>query len=194
MAYATYTTRALVCGSRDSFTSDRSYLLFTEDAGMVWAAARSVRMEKSKQRYGLQDFSLIRVSLVKGKTGWKIGSTEAIKNPFLSARSRSERALATYVVRQLRRYLQGEEPVRPIFNDVWQLLTSTEHWTTEDIPHVQSVYTLRLLNQLGYVSPSLPLVPLIEASDTSDAMHYFTPAIDSEIASVTKIAETASHL
>jgi len=89
MSYATYTTEALVCGSRNNNTSDRAYLLFTEEVGMIWASARSVREERSKQRYALQDFSLIRVSLVKGKSGWRIGSVEATCNPFMEARSRS---------------------------------------------------------------------------------------------------------
>ena len=38
---------------------------------MVLAAARSVREEKSRQRYALQEFALVRVSLIKGKSGWR---------------------------------------------------------------------------------------------------------------------------
>ena len=194
MAYRTYTTRAVVCGSRDSYTSDRSYLLFTEDAGMLWASARSVRMEKSKQRYGLQDFSCIRVSLIKGKTGWKIGSTEAVVNPFLRARSRSERALVTYLVRQLRRYVHGEESVRPLFADTWTVLSDLALVNVEDIDILQSIYTLRLLYALGYVDSSKELMSLLEPIDSLQALSFYTTALSSQIAIVTKKAETVSHL
>ena len=80
MAYATYTTQALVCGTFDRNTADRSYRLFTREFGMVWADARSVRLEKSKQRSALTDFSVVRISLVRGKAGWKIGSVIAQQN------------------------------------------------------------------------------------------------------------------
>ena len=56
MAYVTYTTLALVCGTFDQKTSDRSYMLFTREAGMLFASARSVREERSKQRYASTRF------------------------------------------------------------------------------------------------------------------------------------------
>jgi len=45
MSSRQYITKAIVCGSVQSMTSDKSYLLFTQELGMVWAQARSVRME-----------------------------------------------------------------------------------------------------------------------------------------------------
>jgi len=194
MAYATYHTRAIVCGSTDSYTSDRSYLLFTEAAGMVWANARSVRVEKSKQRYALQDFSILRVTLVKGKTGWKIGSVEALGNPFLSACSRSERALATAVTKQLRRYLHGEEPVRPVFHDVWSLFQIIVRSQEYDLSELEAVYTVRLLYQLGYVYPTADLRPIVAASDPVVALSYVTPATRTIMAQMTTTAETMSQL
>lgn len=56
MAYETYTTEALVCGTFNRNTADRSYLLFTREAGMLYADARSVREERSRQRYALRTF------------------------------------------------------------------------------------------------------------------------------------------
>ena len=63
MSYQTYTTEALVCGTYDRNTADRSYRLFARELGMLFADARSVRLEKSRQRMALSDFSLVRVSL-----------------------------------------------------------------------------------------------------------------------------------
>ncbi len=161
MAYATYTTEAIVCGSKDNYTSDRAYLLFTERAGMLWASARSVRVETSKQRCALQDFSIIRVSLVKGKTGWKIGSVEAIGNPFLRADDRASRTRVQMVIRALRRFLHGEEQVSAVFRDAKAALELLPGSTTDPVI-IEHVFMLRLLHTLGYVSSNVVFADLLE--------------------------------
>jgi DNA repair protein RecO len=160
MAYATYITEAIVCGSKDNYTSDRAYLLFTERAGMLWASARSVRTEASKQRYALQVFSIIRVSLVKGKTGWRIGSVEAIGNPFLRAHNRETRGQVQMVVLAIRRFLQGEEPAPHIFADARTALELMP--TAESARAVEHVFMLRFLHALGYVTPDTVFADVLE--------------------------------
>ena len=115
MAYATYTTKALVCGTFNRNTADRSYLLFTREAGMLYADARSVREERSRQRYALQDFSLVRVSLVKGKQSWKVGSIEAQKNYYSLAVENETRGSVVSLFRLLRRFVNCEEAAPELF-------------------------------------------------------------------------------
>lgn len=162
MAYATYITEAIVCGSKDSNTADRSYLLFTKDAGMLWASARSVREEKSKQRQALQEFSLVRVSLVRGKTGWRVGSVESEGNYFLRARERSERAFVQFVIRSLRRFLQGEEPVPAVFEDARRILAATSK--IKDFDQATDLWQLRLCDQLGYISRQPSFTALLDGT------------------------------
>jgi recombinational DNA repair protein (RecF pathway) len=118
MSYVTYTTEAIVCGSFDQNTADRSFLLFTKDAGMLFAVAKSVREERSLQRPALQDFSRIRVSLVKGKTGWRVGSVEAVSNDYALATTREMRGSVVALYRLLRRFIRGEEPVGDLYGVV----------------------------------------------------------------------------
>jgi recombinational DNA repair protein (RecF pathway) len=151
--YKTYTTDALVCGSKSSFTSDKSYLLFTRDAGMLWATARSVRVEKSKQRYALQDFSVIRVSLVKGKGGWRIGSVQALNNPFMEANARHSRTGVATIVKLLRRFLQGEEPHLSIYKDTSAALARMTEADAQACTDLEDQFTLRTLHALGYIAP-----------------------------------------
>ncbi len=152
MAYTTYTTDALVCGSRHHNTSDKSFQLFTRDAGMLFATARSVREERSKQRYALQDFTHARISIIKGKSGWKVGSAEALYNPFFESQSRKARGDITYIVKLLRRFLHGEEPNIKIFDDVISVFTHILTHTEIDNSVIKEIFTLRLLNNLGYVA------------------------------------------
>lgn len=150
MAYATYTTKALVCGTKNSNTADRSFLLFTRDAGMLFANARSVRQERSRQRYALQDFSLIKVSLVKGRGGWRIGSVEAIKNYYNTATSKEARGSVVRMFRLLRRFVQGEESNSELFDQLLKHLeaAAADH---DDREFLEQLNTLTILTELGYI-------------------------------------------
>jgi recombinational DNA repair protein (RecF pathway) len=194
MAYKTYTTEAIVCGSYNSNTADRSYLLFTEVAGMLYASARSVREERSKQRFALQDFSLVRVSLVKGKTGWRIGSVESLINPFLASSSRLERAVLRQIVLLLRRYVRGEEVVASVYLDtvaIWQSITSVN---AEHLSALQALYELRLLSTLGYVAPPPSLALLISEDSITELLPQCTKTEQATIQTLVAQAAEASHL
>ena len=116
MSYQTYTTEALVCGSFLHNTADKVFLLFTREAGMLYATAKSVREERSKQRFALQDFSLINVSLIKGKQGWRVGSVEVEMNYFAKAEGRSARGSVVLLFKTLRRFIHDEEPLQKLFD------------------------------------------------------------------------------
>lgn len=190
MSYQTYTTEAIVCGSNDSYTSDRSYLLFTREAGMLWANAKSVREERSKQRYALQDFSVIRVSLVKGKSGWRVGSVEAISNPFMEAKLRSARAGVSATIKLLRRFLHGEEPHISIYDDAVIALACMTTADESDLQDLQDQFMLRMLHGLGYIAPHATYNALLQAVDPWSVPQKLSPHATAAI----QKALTASHL
>ncbi len=150
MSYVTYTTEALVCGGFDQNTADRSFLLFTKEAGMLFAVAKSVREERSLQRPALQDFSRIRVSLVKGKTGWRIGSVEALQNDYSLAVSREMRGSVVLLYRLLRRFIRGEESVGDLYDVVVESL-DVLLLPLANRRMVELVAEVRILSLLGYV-------------------------------------------
>ncbi len=151
MSYQTYITDAVVVGSYASNTADKSYLLFTERAGMLYASARSVREERSKQRYALQDFSHITVTLVKGKAGWRIGSVESHENFYNDATTRGARGSIVRLTKTLRRYVHGEVPDA----DLYRIYVEALGVLVEDC-EPRAVYErcaeVRLLAELGYVA------------------------------------------
>lgn len=153
MAYVTYTTDALVCGTFDRNTADRSYRLFTRELGMLYADARSVRKESSKQRHALQDFSLIRVSLVKGKGGWKVGSVTEQKNYYAHATNKAARGSVVKIIRLLRRFLAGEEMQNDLFDECVTALEFFSARLTQRSCYEQ-VFIQRVLAQLGYIKAS----------------------------------------
>lgn len=150
MSYQTYTTEALVCGTFNRNTADRSYLLFTREAGMLFADARSIREERSKQRYAMQDFSYIRVSLVRGKSSWKIGSVEAKKNFYAMAVDKDSRGSIVSTFRFLRRFFSGEEPTPQLFDCIHQSLgVLVGELTNRTL--IEKSLQVKILTDLGYV-------------------------------------------
>ena len=192
MAYATYITEALVCGTFNRNTSDRSYLLFTREAGMLYADARSVRVEKSKQRYALQDFSLVRVSLVKGKRGWRVGSIEASKNYYHLATSKSTRGAVVSMFRLLRRFLKGEEVSVRLFDFVVDGLDVLGA-TSENSRFTSEVIQLRVMAYLGYVD-TRKIPDSVRDCQPKELLYFEDKAVSAVIDQLYAHAVTSSHL
>lgn len=192
MAYETYTTEALVCGTRDRNTADRSFLLFTREAGMLFADARSVREERSRQRYALQDFTYLRVSLVKGKAGWRIGSIEPLRNFYHEADSKEARGSVVSLVRLLRRFVHGEEAQPQFFDEVITSLESLLGKLSKRT-FVEQVVQVRLLGQLGYVD--MTYIPeSLRAASVIEIPDLYAKSFETGIAKLYAHAVKASHL
>lgn len=150
MAYQTYITEALVCGSYDRNTSDRSFLLFAREAGMVYAHAKSVREERSKQRYALQVCSHVRATLIRGKSGWKIAGVEAQQNLYALATTREARTFLRNIILLLRRVVHGETSYDEIFDDI---VSTSLHIAKYNPLKLEAILSLRILHSLGYIAP-----------------------------------------
>lgn len=170
MAYATYTTEAIVCGSYDRNGSDKQFRLFTKDSGMLFATARSVREERSKQRQALQDFSHVHVSLVRAKSGWRIGSVEAIFNSFVNAPNRKSRAQVVGAIKLINQFLQGEEAHPDVYKESLEFLQFTQTNHEFDTQNALLLFELRLLKELGYVHVTKNLSPLFELSESYETL------------------------
>jgi recombinational DNA repair protein (RecF pathway) len=192
MSYVTYTTDAIVCGTQNRNTADRSYLLFTREAGMLFATARSAREERSRQRYSLQDFSLVRVSLVKGKTGWRVGSISSQKNFYNEATDKYARGSVVSIYRLLRRFLSGEEANAELFDYVIAVLNQLVS-DTPDRHFVELVTQLHILGFLGYVDIKKIPHPLYEIAPDAIAEQYSQSRLH-EVTRLHNQAITTSHL
>ncbi|MBY0309779.1 recombination protein O N-terminal domain-containing protein [Patescibacteria group bacterium] len=166
MSYSTYTTEAIVCGTRDRNTTDRSFLLFTQSGGMLYAEARAVRRENSKQRHALQDFTRVRISLIRGKSGWRVGSVEALENYYANAVDREARGSVVGLVKMLRRFARGEEAMTEVYEFIkvaLAVLTQSQASRTFLDAYVQ----VHFLAYLGYVALGMLPAPLQHTNVTS---------------------------
>lgn len=189
MSYKTYTTEAIVCGSRANNTSDKSFLLFTRDSSMLWASAKSVREERSKQRFALQEFSLVRVSLVRGKSGWRIGSAESERNYFAESVSKEARAVVAGVVKLLRQFLHGEMTHAGVFEDVKAALLASGSLPPTEANQLIDLFAFRLLYRLGYVREHKDYIDFLTAP-----LWWTMGPLPPLAARVLEKAKEASHL
>lgn len=157
---------------------------------MVLATARSVREERSKQRYALQDFSFIRVSLVRGKGGWRIGSVENSGNVFSAAQTRAARAAVLRIVKLLRQFVHGEESHPALYDDVRAALTTLPALGAEQVPHLAAACTLRMLHKLGYIAAHDEYRAVLESDNWTDAPLPLPEKAERAI----EAAQKASHL
>ena len=192
MSYQTYTTEAIVCGTFNRNTADRSYLLFTKEAGMLYAEARSVREERSRQRFALQDFSLVRVSLIKGKATWKIGSIEVKMNFFMLATDKAARGSVVSLTRFLRRFYGTQEAAPALFDYMVSALECTAS-TLKEREFVEKVIQAHCFLSLGYVDEkTLPACAV--SSSLIDIESLYNADLTKLLSTTIEKAVATSHL
>lgn len=193
MSYRTYTTTAIVCGSYDRNQADRSFRLFTESFGLLFATARSVREERSRQRYALQDFSKLQVSLVKGKGGWRIGSVIDHGNAFLQAPNQAARIQIVRLVRVVNRYVHGPEEAGNLFPLLCKALHALGTGQVAFPENYAQGVELQLLYRLGYIAP-LPQWQTWIESPVQQFDHEWEPDFAAAVQTMVQTAGDVSQL
>lgn len=147
MAHKLHTTPAVVLQSAPTREADRIFWLLTQDLGLVVASAQSVREETSKMRYALTDLSHVRVTLVQGRTVWRITGAESVSSGLLSNKQQEVYGRIVALVRRV-------VPTDEVCTDVFRLLCNT-HSALKNHADMQSIEVLcvgRLLYATGYLS------------------------------------------
>lgn len=154
--YQKYQTDALVLGSRESGENDRVFALFTREFGLVRARASSVRSEKSRMRYALQNYSRVGLSLVRGKRGWRAAGAFATKG---ATGGPKNVAVFARIAELTTRLVHGEEKNEYLFAvlaETHDALMSTQGRFAlggrDILPTIEIVCVARVLYALGYLS------------------------------------------
>lgn len=147
-----YHTEGIILGSRNYGEAGKCFYIFTRELGMIYASAQGVRKMSSKLRYVLQDFSYVKIDLVRGKDFWRV--TSASKTNELEDFINKNEALGVFsnVARLLKRLLAGEDKNEILFDDLLRGLKVLEKSVSkEEIRNVEVLLVLRILHHLGYV-------------------------------------------
>jgi DNA repair protein RecO len=82
MSYNIYNTQGIILDSFGIKEADKFFRIFTRELGLIEATAQGIRKIESKNRYGLQDFSISDISLVRGREVWRITNVIPQENLF----------------------------------------------------------------------------------------------------------------
>lgn len=192
MAYETYTTDALVCGSYERLGAHKSIQLFTREAGMLFAVARSVREERSRQRFALQEFAELRVSLIRGRAGWRIGSVESRGSAYTRAKTRAARGSIVALTRLTRRFITGEESVPAVFDELTAALAAIAD-TSAASADCELLASVRMLRTLGYV-PASAVPQELDQIAYANVAEVLTPASRADLRRLIDEATVQSQL
>lgn len=154
MSHHLYTTEGFILGSVGTGESHLYITIFTREFGLVRAVARSARVEKSKLRYNLQEFSQSNISLVRGRDVWRItGAQEGINTYWHFGGNEEKIKILARISSLLKRLLHGEEKNEQLF-----LTISTgvkflreQNPDSEIIKNFEYLIVLKILSILGYV-------------------------------------------
>lgn len=164
MSHAVHTTHSLVLGSAPVQDADKLFWLLTEDFGLIFASAKSVREETSKLRYMLQDLAHARVSLVRGRGFWRITGAEEGGATQLPV---SRQAVFGRISALVRRLMPTEEENPAVFTIVTNAYDALLD-TSADEALIERLTVARLLYQLGYLSCTEEYKGCIDMVDISD--------------------------
>ena len=170
--YRIYTTEGIVLKGFATGEASKILAVFTRDLGLLYARAQSVREERSKLRYCLQDFSLGSFDLVRGKSGWRVTSAAGIRTlaDFRGERRREAQGILVRVSALLVRLLRGEEKDPALFEEV---VGAFARLGEREAPHgspkdFEALLVMRILSRLGYWGDDPVLSPFIHSFQIGD--------------------------
>ena len=160
MAYRHYETLGLVLSYSSQGEANRLYKVLTPDFGLILVLAQGVRLEKSKLRYNLQNYHLVKLNLVRGKEYWRLtGAEKEI------AANKDQVAFLHKISLILLRQIHGEEASGVIFSDLkqaWDLLAQEAKPAPSKLEDLEIFVIVRLLFSLGYLATGDLTEPIIK--------------------------------
>ncbi|HXK39812.1 MAG TPA: recombination protein O N-terminal domain-containing protein [Candidatus Paceibacterota bacterium] len=163
--YTKHHTRALVLSAYDAGEADKVYALLTPDFGKVYAKARGVRLHGARHKGALQPLSEAHVSLVRGKSGWRITNVTSHRSLYSELASDQMRFSALLrVMKLVRRLVAGEGSAEKVFSVISGFSDGLIRTlrppvaggeggdtTREDVSRAETLAVLRLFAVLGYL-------------------------------------------
>jgi DNA repair protein RecO len=184
MAHHVYQTPGIVLGGFGSDEASRFVYIFTRDLGLIGGTAQGVRLLKSKLRYSLQDLTYADVSLVRGKSSWKIVNARYRHNALHAFEERREHLLAfARIIALVKRLVRGEEKNEDLFvilTDAFTFLTEST-LSAQDAHNFECLVVLRILRSLGYLAHNQTLLLLTDSSEYTVEMLHEVERLKKEV-------------
>ncbi|KND48479.1 MAG: DNA repair protein RecO [Parcubacteria bacterium C7867-005] len=155
MSYNIYTTKGIVLSLLPIREADGLYTILSRDLGVIFARASGTRKENSKLRAGLEPLSLSSISLIKGKSNWRVTSSFLLKS--ISPLQKTNKDLAKSLFQALfllEKLVQGEEKHKELFDAIEDIFITSANLTedSDTALAIEIVLVSRILYHLGYLA------------------------------------------
>ena len=145
-------TEGIILESRNYGEAGKCYYVFTRDLGMIFASAQGVRKLSSKLRFVLQDYSYVKVDLVRGKEFWRLTSASKTNKLENLIKDKNKFVVFANILKLLKRLLAGEDANEILFTDLLNGLNILEKIEDQDqLQNIEVILVLRILDNLGYI-------------------------------------------
>jgi DNA repair protein RecO (recombination protein O) len=173
MSHTLYSTECIVLGSVDSGEANRYISLFTKEMGFVRAVAKSVREERSKLRYSLQNLSFTNATLVRGREVWRITGAEEVYSLHHEIKDDNNKLfIVTQILNLLERLLHGEEKNDYLFGTLSSSLEFIKEnkLDIEMLKNFEHLTVLRILYALGYIANKEEFGELLQLAEVNQEL------------------------
>lgn len=161
--HAIFHTEGIILKSRASREADKFFWIFTRDFGIIGADARGVRKGDSKLRTFLNDFSRVKISLVKTKIGWRITSVQSVL--FLETSGLYGKQIFAKSAQLIFRLCPRDEEHKDLYKDIISIFErKSEDFFVADFKNIELVSAIRILFHLGYIEHSASVLPFATGS------------------------------
>ncbi len=150
-----YRTEAIILSSRPSGESGKYLTVLSKEYGVLKIEAQAVRKNDSKLRQSIQDFSVVDISFVRGKTGNKLVNASFISNFYYEISNQKILKSISNIFRLVEKMIVDEEKDDSIFDlfiKINLILKDNLDCTDDFLKALEIISVYRLLSSLGYLS------------------------------------------
>lgn len=151
--YQIYQTEGIVLKNIDFGEANKYLFVFTKEFGLIKVAGQGLRHLKSKLRYGLQEFSIAQLSLVRGRSVWRMVNAICESNLYFSlAKDREKLIVVRRILNLLEQLLSGEERNEELYKTLNKSLSFLKEndFKGGRVKSFENIIVIRILYCLGY--------------------------------------------
>lgn len=152
--YEIYETESFVFRSYDVSENNKRTLIFSRDFGLIWVDSSGSRKEISKFRPFLQDFSHLKIYLVRGKLKFRVTGGNLISNIFFNFKDNKKDKILIIknFFNLIEKVLIKEQKDEYIFDLILDFMEELKERDSRCLKKVELVFVVRLLLEVGYFS------------------------------------------
>jgi DNA repair protein RecO (recombination protein O) len=150
-----YRTEAIILSSRPSGDSGKYLTALSKDYGVLKIDAQAVRKTDSKLRQSIQDYSVVDISFVRGKTGNKLVNASFVSSFFYDIKNIKVLKSLTRIFRLIEKMIVDEEKDETVYDlliETEKILQLDNKDSDEFLKALEVVVVYKILSRLGYIS------------------------------------------